>query len=131
MKLTKTEACLVVACIILFGIFCAILFPHLQMTPEEKEQYIADHTITYDVIYADRTTKTVTNGFGGVVNQYPAWRFGYLDENGELHEKDGFRNLEYGITKVAISEDDKAHYVIQKTASEQQTLYVPKKWLEE
>lgn len=130
MKLTKTESVLIAVCALLIAILIAVLYPQMSMTPEEKEQFIADHTVTYEVLYADRTTVTKTNGFGGVVAEYPAWRFGYLDEDGNLHEKEGFRNLEYGITKVSLSTDDKAYYVVQKTMNEQETLYLPKDWLQ-
>lgn len=126
---------LVAILIILSAIFGVILFQRASMTDKERQQeqiehaqHVAENTITYEVIYAERTTLTKTNGFGGVIAEYPAWRFGYIDENGKLIEKDGFRNLEYGTTHVELSEDDKATYAVYR---ENKTLYLPENWLKQ
>jgi hypothetical protein len=47
-----------------------------------------------------------TSGWGAVIDQYPAYYFTYIDENGVLHSET-IHHTEQGLWKVCIGEENK------------------------
>lgn len=65
----------------------------------------------YKVVSIFQYTEYDTNRFGGVTDTSVKYKFDYLDENNVLYTVSGFENLQYGLTKVQIS-DDYDKYVV-------------------
>lgn len=80
-----------------------------SLSPEEQQAEKEKHIQRYEVINADKYIQTKTNGFGGVTGSEVCYTFQYID-NGKLKTVDGFRDLEYGLTRVIIG--DKNMYII-------------------
>lgn len=60
----------------------------------------------YEVLNVGNYMEVSTNGFGAVINQYPAYYFTYIDENGVLHDET-IHHTEQGLWKVCIGEENK------------------------
>lgn len=60
----------------------------------------------YEVLNVGNYMEVSTNGLGAVIDQYPAYYFTYIDENGVLHDET-IHHTEQGLWKVRIGEEDK------------------------
>ena len=80
------------------------------MTPEEEAAYIESHTSTYEVVSVGQYLATKTNRYGGIRSQSVKYYFTYIGNDNCLHEVDDFENLEYGLTKICIG--DQNQYVV-------------------
>lgn len=65
----------------------------------------------YEVLNVGNYMEASTNGFGAVIDQYPAYYFTYIDENGVLHDET-IHHTEQGLWKVYLGEENK--YVEKK-----------------
>lgn len=97
------------------------------MTEEEREAYRASCIHSYDVLSVFQYASPVTNKMGGVVRTDVRYAFTYIDDNGNLQSVDGFRHLEYGLTKVCYGENDK--YVVDSYGENMRYLYLSKETL--
>lgn len=77
-------------------------------------------TYEYKVVSVSRYVKTQTDKFGRISKQELAYCFTYIDEDNTLHEMDNFKHREYGLTKVAIGDENK--YIVQKDMDTHMTL---------
>lgn len=68
-----------------------------QSEPLQKE---------YEILNVGTYMEVSTNGFGAVIDQYPAYYFTYIDENGVLHDET-IHHTEQGLWKVCIGEENK------------------------
>lgn len=60
----------------------------------------------YEILNVGTYMEISTNGWGAVIDQYPAYYFTYIDENGVLHDET-IHHTEHGIWKVCIGEENK------------------------
>lgn len=78
---------------------------------------------TYEVLNVNSYVQNETNGYGAIIGSHLAYSFTYVDGSGKLHDKTDFENLEYGLTKVKIGDENK--YVIESGGfDEYRTLYL-------
>lgn len=67
----------------------------------EKEKYIK----RYEVLNVHKYIQTQTNRYGGVTGSEICYTFQYVDDSG-LKTVDNFRDLEYGLTRVIIGDEN-------------------------
>lgn len=121
-----------VGCTLLVIAICMFIYDHAANDAQTDLNDIGTDTQVYEVIYAIPETRAITNGFGGVSRTEPAWRFGYIDDDGELVEISDFYDSEAKCRHVIISEDDTARLTVEKIRlSRHWTLQLPKQWLEQ
>lgn len=60
----------------------------------------------YEILNVGTYMEISTNGWGAVIDQYPAYYFTYIDENGVLHDET-IHHTEHGIWKVCIGKENK------------------------
>lgn len=93
-----------------------------------KEQKPSEPTIyEYKVVSVSRYIKTYTNRFGGIEKQEPVYCFAYIDSDNTLHEIDNFKHAEYGLTKVAVGNENR--YIIQEDFDTYRTLILTEETL--
>lgn len=86
----------------------------------EEEKPPEPKTHEYKVVSVSRYVKIQTDRFGRISKQELAYYFAYIDEDNTLHEMDNFKHREYGLTKVAIGDENK--YIIQEDMDTHMTL---------
>ena len=91
-----------VSCMLIFAVF---IFSSCSVPEKTNSPSI------YKVVSVLQYTESDTNRFGGVTDTRVKYKFDYLDENNVLYTVSGFENLQYGLTKVQIS-DDYDKYVV-------------------
>lgn len=117
-----------IGCMIILFIMSMMLVSCDKMTQEEREEYIAKHTHTYEVVSVSQYIGTETNQFGGVVDQSLKYCFTYIGDDGQLHQVDDFEHTEYGLWKVRVGDTNK--YVIYDNGMDcYKTLYLTKETL--
>lgn len=104
------------------------LFGCQEMTEEERAQWLAERTNTYEVLSVSQYTKPVTNNFGGVIRTEVCYTFSYIDGNGELCIEDDFQHFEYGLTKICLGEADQ--YVTVSRGDTYRYLYLTKETIQ-
>lgn len=102
---------------IILIILAMILFAGCDL---EEEKPPEPKTYEYKVVSVSRYVKTQTDKFGRISKQELAYCFTYIDEDNTLHEMDNFKHREYGLTKVAIGDENK--YIIQEDMDTHMTL---------
>lgn len=96
--MTRTKLFTILLLIMLLMTGCDIGYMNNpQPEPLQKE---------YEVLNVGNYMEVSTNGFGAVINQYPAYYFTYIDENGVLHDET-IHHTEQGLWKVCIGEENK------------------------
>lgn len=96
--MTKTNLSFLLLLIMLLITGCDIGYMHNpRPEPLQKE---------YEVLNIGNYMEVNTNGWGVVINQYPAYYFTYIDENGVLHDET-IHHTEQGLWKVCIGEENK------------------------
>ncbi|MCQ2802887.1 MAG: hypothetical protein MJ225_04405 [Bacilli bacterium] len=78
-----------------------------MLTEEEVENYHQSKITEYEVLSVGEYIKVRTNSFGGVVGHDSCYTFTYVDNNGVVHTRDNFENLEYGNQKVKVGNENK------------------------
>lgn len=98
-------------------ILALILFSGCDL---EEKRPLEPKAYEYKVVSVSRYVKTQTDKFGRISKQELAYYFAYIDEDNTLHEMDNFTHKEYGLTKVAIGNENK--YIIQEDMDTHMTL---------
>ena len=55
-----------------------------SLSAEEKAEYEAPYTTTYDVLTVEKYHVNITNRYGGVRGTYTCYEFMYVKEDGEI-----------------------------------------------
>lgn len=79
----------------------------------------------YEVLTVCLQFSTETNNWGAITDQDMCYYFTYLDENGELQEREFFRHSKYGNSKIKVGKENK--YIIGDF--EEETLVLTKETL--
>lgn len=98
-QMTRTKLFTILLLITLLTTGCDIGYMHNPQPepPPPKE---------YEVLSVSTYVAVSTNGWGAVIDQYPAYYFTYIDENGVLHNET-IHHTEQGLWKVCIGEENK------------------------
>ena len=96
MTKTKLLTILLLAMLLITGCDIGYMY-NPQPEPLQKE---------YEVLNVGNYMEVSTNGFGAVIDQYPAYYFTYIDGKGVLHDET-IHHTEQGLWKVCIGEENK------------------------
>ena len=97
-QMTRTKLFTILLLIMLLMTGCDIGYMNTPQTEQLQKEY--------EVLNVGNYMEVSTNGFGAVINQYPAYYFTYIDENGVLHDET-IHHTEQGLWKVCIGEENK------------------------